>query len=320
MLATLPLLKKTDFPKIKRDTLHIVQINLGYVCNQQCVHCHVNASPQRTETMSREVCEQVLVYLKNSPAKTVDLTGGAPELNPHFRYLVEQARKLNFHVIDRCNLSILTEKGQENLAEFLAKNHVEITASLPCYSEENVDRQRGQGSFQKSLAGLRQLNALGYGQTDSQLKLNLVYNPQKAVLPPAQHCLERDYKESLYKNYGIVFNQLYTLCNMPIQRFGSYLISKGEFKTYLQLLHDSFNQNNLSTVMCKQLISIDWQGYVYDCDFNQVLGLPLQWQNLKKVHISELQTIDLKGNAIITGAHCYGCTAGQGSSCGGALS
>jgi len=320
MQATLPLLEVTDFPEIKRGELQTIQVNLGYVCNQHCVHCHVNASPRRTEIMSREICEQILTYLEHSSVKTLDLTGGAPELNPHFPYMVKQARKLGLRVIDRCNLSILTEKGQENLAEFLAENQVEIVASLPCYLEKNVDKQRGQGVFQKSVLGLRQLNALGYGQENSNLILNLVYNPQNPVLPPPQKRLESDYKTFLYENYKIVFNQLYTLCNMPIQRFGSYLISKGEFEKYVQLLRDSFNNDNLSTVMCRNLISLDWQGYVYDCDFNQILGLPLHWRISKRRHISELQSIDLKGNIITVAEHCYGCTAGQGSSCGGALS
>jgi radical SAM/Cys-rich protein len=321
MLATLPLLKYTQFPSITRHHLETLQVNLGYLCNQQCLHCHVSAGPKRTEIMARDTCEQILTYLQAIPSiQTLDLTGGAPELNPHFRYLVDMARQLGKHVIDRCNLTILQVSGQEDLAAFLAKQAVEIIASLPCYLEENVDKQRGQGVFENSIAGLRQLNTLGYGQPDSGLQLNLVFNPQGPHLPPAQAGLEVDYKQFLQQKYGIVFNQLYTICNMPIQRFGSQLISKGEFKEYMQLLHQAYRKENLETVMCRHLISIDWHGYVYDCDFNQMLGLPLHLQNSKKQHISELLEIDLKGNPIVVADHCYGCTAGQGSSCGGALS
>ncbi|RKZ46737.1 MAG: radical SAM protein [Candidatus Parabeggiatoa sp. nov. 3] len=320
MLATLPLLKNTHFPSITRHTLDTLQVNLGYVCNQQCLHCHVNAGPNRTEIMARDICEQVLTYLRATPSiQSLDITGGAPELNPHFRYLVEMARQLGIHVIDRCNLTVLLVPGQEELAEFFAKQAVEIVASLPCYLAENVNRQRGKGVFQNSIAGLRKLNALGYGQQNSGLLLNLVFNPQGPDLPAPQAALEADYKQFLEQQHGIVFNQLYTICNMPIQRFGSQLISKGEFKSYMQLLRDAYREENLETVMCRNLISIDWQGYVYDCDFNQMLGLPLHLQSSRQRHISELLKVDLKGNPIIVADHCYGCTAGQGSSCGGAL-
>lgn len=319
MLPTLPLLQKTDFPPIKRGSLETLQVNLGYMCNQQCLHCHVNAGPNRTEIMERETCEHILTYLRATPSiKTLDLTGGAPELNPHFRYLVKQARELGVHIIDRCNLTILSV--QDDLAEFIAEQRLEVVASLPCYLEENVNKQRGKGVFQDSIAGLRQLNTLGYGQEDQDLQLNLVFNPQGPSLPPPQAALEADYKKFLKQKYGIVFNQLYTICNLPIQRFGSTLISKGEFNTYLQLLRDAHSDDNLETVMCRSLISIDWQGYVYDCDFNQMLGLHLCLDTPKKRHISELLGVDLRGNPIIVAEHCYGCTAGQGSSCGGALS
>ena len=315
MLATLPLLQETDFPMLTRSTLDTLQVNLGYLCNQQCTHCHVNAGPHRKEVMTQETCEHVLSYLRaTSSIKTLDLTGGAPELNPHFRDLVISARNLGIHVIDRCNLTILSE--QADLADFLAQHEVDIIASLPCYLEENVDRQRGKGTFEQSITGLRQLNALGYG---TDLELNLVFNPQGPHLPGAQVALESDYKTFLKKNYGIVFNQLYTICNMPIQRFGSALITKGQFHPYMQLLREAHSNENLETVMCRTLISIDWQGYVYDCDFNQMLGLSLCLEKQSQHHISELVDVNLEGNPIIVAQHCYGCTAGQGSSCGGAL-
>lgn len=321
MLATLPFLQTTDFPTINRSTLDILQVSLGYVCNQQCLHCHVNASPNRTEMMALDICEQILTYLHATPSiKSLDITGGAPELNPHFRYLVKSARQAGVRVIDRCNLTILSVPGQEDLAHFLREQQVEVIASLPCYLEENVDKQRGKGVFQKSITGLQQLNALGYGQKNSGLILNLVFNPQGPNLPAPQAVLEADYKKFLKDNYGVVFNQLYTLCNMPIQRFGSQLISKGQFNNYMQLLRSAHCNDNLDNVMCRNLISVDWQGYVYDCDFNQLLGLPLYLDTSTQRHISELINVNLEGNPIIVAEHCYACTAGQGSSCGGALS
>ncbi len=317
MLDTLVLLQEIQFPNIKRDHLETLQVNLGYICNQQCVHCHVNAGANRKEIMTRETCDQILAYLAANPSiKNLDLTGGAPELNPNFRYLVTAAAKMGIHVIDRCNLTILLE--QTDLAEFLAAQQVEIIASLPCYLEENVDKQRGKGVFQDSITGLQKLNTLGYGK--SNLMLNLVFNPQGAELPPPQESLNTDYTKFLWDKYQIVFNQIFTICNMPIQRYGSLLISKGLFDGYMQLLHDAHSDTNLETVMCRNLISIDWQGYVYDCDFNQMLNLPLQINSNKQQHISELTNVDLNGNPIVVAGHCYGCTAGQGSSCGGALS
>jgi len=321
MLATLPLLKNTDFPAIERNSLDTLQVNLGYLCNQQCLHCHVNAGPNRIEIMTRETGNQILDYLRATPSiQTLDFTGGAPELNPHFRYFVKTARQLGVRVIDRCNLTVLLVEGQEDLAQFLSEQQVEIIASLPCYLEENVDKQRGNGVYQNSIIGMRRLNALGYGQENSDLILNLVFNPQGPDLPAPQFALESDYKKFLKENYDIVFNQLYTLCNMPIQRFGSMLISKRKFDSYLQLLRDAHNEENLNTVMCRNLISVDWQGYVYDCDFNQMLELPLHWHTPSAPHISELLNINLEGNPIVVAEHCYACTAGQGSSCGGALS
>ena len=319
MHDTLPLLENTSFPTISRGQITTLQVNLGYLCNQQCLHCHVNASPKRKEIMERKTAEQVLDYLIHSTADTLDLTGGAPELNPNFRWLVEKARAKGINVIDRCNLTILEEPGQEDLAQFLADNNVEITASLPCYLEENVDSQRGKGVYHASIEGLLKLNNLGYGKENSSLKLNLVYNPVGPYLPPAQQSLEADYKKQLYDRFGVEFTQLFTLANMPIQRFGSTLVSKGEFNQYMSLLKEAHQDSNLDNVMCRSLISIDWQGYVYDCDFNQMLKLPMLWNAKPKTHISDLMDKDIEGNPIVVMEHCYGCTAGQGSSCGGAL-
>jgi radical SAM/Cys-rich protein len=319
MHATLPLIEVTDFPPIARGRLETLQVNVGYRCNQTCVHCHVNAGPSRTEEMTRETVADVLTYLEACGARTLDLTGGAPELNPHFRDLVRHARRLGMHVMDRCNLTILEQPGQGDLADFLAQHEVEVVASMPCYLEDNVDRQRGKGVFDASIRGLLALNARGYGEPGSPRALNLVYNPQGAVLPPPQAGLERDYRKHLGERYGIRFNELYVLTNMPIQRFGSTLVSKGRFEEYLALLRSAYQSANLANLMCRSLVSVDWQGYVYDCDFNQMLGLPLQTKGRAKTHIRDLMDTSLAGNPIVVKDHCYGCTAGQGSSCGGAL-
>lgn len=320
MHATLPLLENTDFPPLKRSALEILQINLGYRCNQQCLHCHVNAGPNRKEEMSRETIDQILNFARHAKIKTIDITGGAPELNPHFRTLVTQCRAMNVHVIDRCNLTILEERGHEDLARFLAENQVEIVASMPCYLKDNVDKQRGRGVFDRSIQGLRQLNALGYGKPNSGLALNLMYNPQGPSLPPPQQGLEDSYRQQLREHWGIEFNHLFTLTNMPIQRFGSTLISKGQFEDYMQLLRDNFKEDNLANVMCRSLISIDWQGYLYDCDFNQMLKLPAIVNGKPQPHIADIADAGaLIGQPIVVKNHCYGCTAGQGSSCGGAL-
>jgi radical SAM/Cys-rich protein len=316
MHATLPLLQTTDFPPLRRARLQTLQVNLGYRCNQQCLHCHVNAGPRRRESMDRATVEQVLAFARSAGVTTLDLTGGAPELNPHFRYLVCAARALGIEVIDRCNLTVLEEPGHEDLAEFLAEQRVQITASLPCYLEENVERQRGKGVFHASLRGLRRLNALGYGTADSARVLNLVYNPQGPVLPPSQADLEAAYRRELGERHGVRFTRLLTLANMPIQRFGSTLISRGEFQSYMRLLRAAHQDANLAGVMCRTLLSVDWRGYVYDCDFNQMLGLPLGG---RRRHLSELMHRNLEGMPIAVADHCYGCTAGQGSSCGGAL-
>lgn len=319
MHATLPLLKATNFPQLTRRPADTLQVNLGYKCNQACFHCHVNASPDRKEMMSHETTEQVIEVLRNRKIATLDLTGGAPELNPHFRYLVTQARQLGVRVIDRCNLTILNEPGFEDLATFLAAQQVEVTASLPCYSKENVDKQRGDHVFEGSILGLQKLNALGYGHPSSGLILNLVYNPLGPNLPPPQASLEAAYKRELGEHFGIVFNHLYTITNMPIHRFGSTLVSQGKFAQYMQLLRSSYNPATLDNLMCRTLISVDYRGYLYDCDFNQMLGIPLVVHGKPRVHVSDLLKIDLQDNPIAVADHCYGCTAGQGSSCGGAL-
>lgn len=319
MHATFPLLQITDFPPIRRAVLTTLQVNLGYLCNQTCVHCHVDAGPKRTELMDEDTIAQVLAFLRAQPqVRTLDLTGGAPEMNPHFRYLVEEATALGVRVIDRCNLTILEEPGYADLAEFLAAQQVEITASLPCYLEDNVNRQRGRGVFQASIRALQRLNALGYGRDGSGLILNLVYNPQGPVLPPSQQSLEAAYHEHLGE-MGIVFNHLYTITNMPIARFGSTLISKGQFHDYMHLLRAAYRPENHDTVMCRSLISVDWQGYVHDCDFNQMLNMPLGAGGQRRTHLVDLLAKDLQDEPIAIADHCYGCTAGQGSSCGGAL-
>lgn len=319
MHATLPLIEQSDFPAIRRRRLETLQLNLGYKCNQSCVHCHVNAGPTRTEMMGRETIFEVVAFLKASGVRTLDITGGAPELNPYFRMLVNAARDIGVHVMDRCNLTILEQPGQEDLAQFLSDREVEVVASLPCYLEENVDRQRGKGVFETSIRCLQLLNRFGYGQPESGLALNLVYNPQGPVLPPAQDKLEQDYRKHLGESFGIVFNHLFVLTNMPIQRFGSMLISKGQFEQYMELLKNAYQPGNLESVMCRTLLSVDWRGYVYDCDFNQMLGLGLEWRGRPRVHLRELIGAKLDGNPIAVKDHCYGCTAGQGSSCGGSL-
>jgi radical SAM/Cys-rich protein len=318
MRDTLPLLEQIPFPPIRRGRLDTLQLNVGYRCNQSCVHCHVDASPHRTEEMPADVADLALIFLARQKIATLDITGGAPELNPHFRRLVTHARALGVHVMDRCNLTILEEPGHEDLAAFLADEQVEVVASMPCYLEDNVDRQRGKGVFEKSIRGLQQLNTLGYARDGSGLVLNLVYNPQGPSLPPPQDALEADYRRELGR-HGIVFNHLFTLANMPIKRFGSMLAIKGDFDRYLGVLRAAHADANLDHVMCRNLISVDWRGFVYDCDFNQMLELPLAHNGRERVHLSDLLDADLAGSPIRVAGHCYGCTAGQGSSCGGAL-
>ncbi len=317
MHATLPLLQATMFPALHRGRLETLQVNLGYRCNQSCLHCHVNAGPGRKEMMVGAVVELIPQVLAARRIGTLDLTGGAPELHPEFRDLVGKATAQGVHVIDRCNLTILFEQGQDGLGEFLASHKVEVVASLPCYSSANVDRQRGEGVFDKSIAALKQLNALGYGHEGSGLTLGLVYNPQEPSLPPDQVALQADYKRELFEHFGIVFNHLFVIANMPIQRFGSTLISRGKFSDYMRLLKENYSAANLDSVMCRNLVSVDWQGYLHDCDFNQQLELALPGKG--RPHLRDLLQSDLQGNNIRVADHCYGCTAGQGSSCSGAL-
>jgi len=312
-----PLLENSYFPVIQRGKLTTLQVNLGYLCNQTCVHCHVDAGPRRTEIMTRETVDVIIDFLRTSDVTTLDLTGGAPEMNPHFCDLVVAASNLDVKVIDRCNLTILSEPGYEGLAEFLAENQVEISASLPCYLGDNVDAQRGKGVFALSIAGIKMLNGLGYGKAGSNLTLNLVYNPTGTSLPPSQKELEAAYKIELKDRFNIVFNGLFTITNMPIKRYGSWLISKGEFEPYMNTLKENYQAKNLDDVMCRSLISVDWQGFVYDCDFNQMLDLQLP--GVGKTHLSDLMAKNLSGMPIAVMDHCYGCTAGQGSSCSGAL-
>ncbi|MEW8508594.1 MAG: arsenosugar biosynthesis radical SAM (seleno)protein ArsS [Candidatus Thiodiazotropha sp.] len=319
MIETAHLLQPSTFPSISRERLETLQVNLGFRCNLSCVHCHVNAGPKRKEEMDRATAEDVLTFLQRHRLKRLDLTGGAPELNANFRYLVKQAKALGVDVIDRSNLVILLEEGQADLADFLAGQAVEIVASLPCYLEENVDQQRGKGSYAQSIEALRKLNRLGYGIPGTGLNLNLVYNPLGPSLPPPQGPLEEQYRKQLLERYGIRFNQLLTITNMPIQRFGSYLQSKGEFDDYLQLLREAYQPCNLESVMCRTLLSVDWRGYLYDCDFNQMLKIHLKTDNRVRPRLCDLFDTDLQGLQIQVAEHCYGCTAGQGSSCGGAL-
>lgn len=323
MRTMLPLLNDLTFPPLRRGSLEALQVNLTYQCNQRCLHCHVNAGPTRKEAMTDESLSLLHSVIDAHPVQTLDLTGGAPEMHPRFREIVIHARREGLRVIDRCNLTILSEPGYEDLADFLANQAVEVTASLPCYSRENVDKQRGDGVFEASITGLQTLNRLGYGRDGSGLVLNLVYNPQGPSLPPSQSKLEADYKSRLKQDFGIDFNHLLTITNQPIARFGSMLVSKGQFGDYMKLLRDSYRPSNLGAVMCRSLISVDWQGYLYDCDFNQMLDLPMTLPNLigrDRPHLRNLlQTASLEGNAIVTRDHCYACTAGQGSSCSGSL-
>lgn len=319
MLDSANLLQPSTFPSINRGGLETLQVNLGFRCNLSCVHCHVNAGPKRNEEMDRETAEEVLTFLRRQQLNRLDLTGGAPELNANFRYLVERARALGIHVIDRCNLVILLEDGQRDLVDFLARHQVEIVASLPCYLKENVDQQRGKGSYAGSIEALRRLNHLGYGMPGSGLCLNLVYNPLEPSLPPPQGPLEAEYKKQLLERHGVQFNQLLTITNMPIQRFGSYLQSKGEFNSYLQQLRDAYQPCNLAQVMCRSLLSVDYRGYLYDCDFNQMLKIHLKAGHSVRPRLRDLLDLDIAGLPIQVAEHCYGCTAGQGSSCGGAL-
>jgi radical SAM/Cys-rich protein len=306
------------FPALNRGELETLQVNLGYRCNQSCSHCHVNAGPWRTEMMEEEQIKLIPKVLQTLNLNCLDLTGGAPELHPQFRSLVQETRGLGVQVIDRCNLTILQEPGQEDLAAFLANEEVKVVASLPCFEEERVDHQRGLGVFQRSISGLQSLNALGYGMPNSELELDLVFNPSGAQLPPAQGELEHLYRNKLLENYGIHFSKLLTITNMPIQRFAQTLKARGELETYYSLLHQAHRDNNLNSVMCRSLISVSWTGTLFDCDFNQQLGMPMR-SGPKTLDELLNQTESINDQPIAVGAHCFGCTAGGGSSCGGAL-
>ncbi len=316
--------QKTDFASklrdeqvaLTRNRLDILQVNVGKLCNQACRHCHVDASPTRTEIMSRETIDRILSFLALSDIQTVDLTGGAPELNPDFRYFVERICGQGRRVMVRCNLTVIFERGQEDLPEFYRTHEIELVCSLPCYLEENVDEQRGRGVFTKSIRALQILNGIGYGRPGTGLTLDLVYNPVGASLPPSQAELEADYKAELKARYNIDFNKLYTITNMPISRFGEFLKRRGIYHSYVQTLQDNFNPHTIENLMCRSLISVGWQGEIYDCDFNQMLDMHAFGREVK---LWELTPEDLVGCDVRVGDHCFGCTAGAGSSCGGEL-
>ena len=302
-----------------RRRVDALQVNLGRYCNLACIHCHVESGPTRTEMMSRETIEAVLAFLARSSIPTLDLTGGAPELHPDFDYLVESARTMGREVMDRCNLTVIFEAGKEYLPEFFRRHQVELVCSLPCYSEENVDRQRGKGTFNLSIRALQRLNEIGYGQPGSDLLLNLVYNPVGPHLPPPQEQLEQEYKEKLSAEFGIVFNHLFCLTNMPITRYAKHLSLRNEYDRYKDLLEQNFNAATLDHLMCRNLISIGWDGCVYDCDFNQMLGLALTDTAGQKLNVASLTLEAVSTRRITVDDHCYACSAGSGSSCGGAL-
>ena len=305
--------------ELRRTRPEILQINVGKLCNLVCVHCHVNAGPKRKEIMTRETIDRIIDWLAKTDIPIVDLTGGAPEMIPDFRYFIERVKGLEpqRHVIDRCNLTILLEPGYEDLAQFLARHKVEIIASMPCYSLENVDAQRGEGVFDGSIKALQLLNSLGYG-VDVDLPLHLVYNPVGAFLPAPQVELEADYKRELFDHFGIVFNQLYTITNLPIGRFAAWLRHNNKLDEYMELLISAFNPATVEGLMCRNTISVGWRGEVYDCDFNQQLGM--QWRaNGERFLLWDIEPQKIDNRPIMTGDHCFGCTAGAGSSCGGAI-
>jgi radical SAM/Cys-rich protein len=302
-----------------RRAVDVLQVNMGRYCNLACIHCHVESGPTRTEMMSRETVDAVLRFLASSNIPTLDITGGAPELHPNFDYLVTAVRHLGRHVMDRCNLTVIFEPGKEYLPEFFKEHGVELICSLPCYSQENVDKQRGKGTFDASIRALQRLNEIGYGNADGDLILNLVYNPVGPHLPPPQEKLEQEYKRILAENFGIAFNHLYCLSNMPITRYATHLKLRREYESYMNLLESSFNSSTLEGVMCRNLISVGWEGLVYDCDFNQMLDLPVTDSNGNRLNIASLTVEQVAQRKIIIGDHCYACTAGAGSSCGGAL-
>lgn len=303
---------------LRKSSIEILQVNVGKLCNLTCSHCHVEAGPTKTkENMDLKTAKAIVTLMDDLKPQTLDLTGGAPEMNSHFRYLVTEAFARGIHIIDRCNLKILFEKGMDDLGDFLAQHHVEIIASLPCYSENNVDQQRGNGTFRKSVEALQKLNSLGYGHPDEELNLNLVYNPVGAHLPPAQKQLEHDYKQRLKNDFGIVFHKLYTITNMPITRYAKYLKAFNQLESYTELLINNFNPHTLDGLMCRNTLNISWDGKLFDCDFNQMLGMGMR--NGKSFTVFDVTKKDLENWQVLTANHCFGCTAGAGSSCQGAL-
>ena len=306
-----------SFPLIKKENIETLQINIGLKCNQACKHCHVNSSPLRTEKMSYEIISLIPKVIEKYKIKTLDITGGAPEMHPEFRNLITTLSDKNIDIIDRCNLTIFFEDGFEDLPQFLAKNNVIVTASLPCYEKDNVELQRGYGVFDKSINALKILNDLGYGKQKDGLQLNLVYNPVNPILPPSQVILEEDYKRILFEKYNISFNNLYTITNMPINRYADSLNRENKLDSYYKLLKENFNKNNLENLMCKKTISVNWQGQIYDCDFNQQINLK---GNKGPKTLSDLINKSFKFNyGVAVNEHCFACTAGAGSSCGGTL-
>ena len=303
--------------KIRRSDLKTIQVNMGDLCNLACTHCHVEASPRGKKNMEIGTVNRILELLaKEEFIEYVDITGGAPEMNPHFRYFVKEIYAMNKKIIDRCNLTVLFLENQKDTPEFLAENKVEIVASLPCYSRDNVDKQRGKGVFGESIQALNKLNSLGYGIEGTELILNLVYNPTGPYLPPNQEKLQNDYKIRLKEDFNISFNNLFTITNMPIKRYVSYLKREGSLSEYMQLLIDNFNPNSVKNVMCTELISVSYDGQIYDCDFNQMLEIPIA---RKKTSLWDIEKFSDISSKIALDDHCYGCTAGAGSSCGGAL-
>ena len=306
-----------SFPLIKKEYIETLQINIGLKCNQACKHCHVNSSPLRTEKMSYEIISLIPKVIEKYKIKTLDITGGAPEMHPEFRNLITTLSDKNIDIIDRCNLTIFFEDGFEDLPQFLAKNNVIVTASLPCYQKDNVELQRGYGVFDKSINALKILNDLGYGKQKDGLQLNLVYNPVNPILPPSQEILEEDYKRILFEKYNISFNNLYTITNMPINRYADSLNRENKLGSYYKLLKENFNKNNLENLMCKKTISVNWQGQIYDCDFNQQINFK---GNKGPKTLSDLINKSFKFNyGVAVNQHCFACTAGAGSSCGGTL-
>ncbi len=305
--------------ELRRRDIDVLQVNMGRYCNQACIHCHVEAGPTRREFMSRDTIDAVLAFLSSTGIPTLDITGGAPELHPDFDYLVESAVAMDRRVMDRCNLTVVFEPGKDYLPDFFKRHRVELLCSLPCYSEDNVDRQRGKGTFEMSIRALKIFNDLGYGRAGSGLTLNLVYNPIGPFLPPPQAKLENEYKKILKERFGILFNRLHCLSNMPITRYETHLKLRGEYNQYMELLAGHFNGATLERVMCRNLLSVGWDGLLYDCDFNQMLDLPLRDADGKPLDITTLSLAKVRNLPIQVGNHCYACTAGFGSSCGGAL-